>query len=263
MTEQEAAGGRGGASSNTDEGGSAKRDERIEQAMAEALNAVENREPTKPEASAGPKGTDAASAVTEALIVARKELEEALLQTRKEASETRDKWLRTAADFENYKKRMAREREDLVKFGNEKLLRDFLPILDDLDRAIQVAQDGSNANAPSLMLDGILMVQKKFIGQLERYNVETFKSVGEVFDPNRHEAVQQIMSDLPAGTVAAELQRGFLLSDRLLRPALVTVSLGQPGAAKDAPASSSDDTATEGSKASEDRATSGAEAKPE
>ncbi|MBK8011463.1 MAG: nucleotide exchange factor GrpE [Deltaproteobacteria bacterium] len=261
MTEQEAKGGRDGSSGDTDEGGSSKRDERIEQAMAEALSAVESREPPS-----GPKGTDAASAVTEALIAARKELEEVLAQTRKEASETRDKWLRAAADFENYKKRMAREREDLVKFGNEKLLRDFLPILDDLDRAIQVAQDGSNADAQSLMLDGILMVQKKFISQLERYNVETFKSVGQAFDPNRHEAVQQIVSDLPAGTVAAELQRGFLLSDRLLRPALVTVSLGQPGATAEQPASSEDASATSkanGSANAADGATSHTEAKPE
>ncbi len=198
-------------------------DERIEEAMAEAVAAVEAREqPSEKQAA----GKDASEAITESLIAAKKELEQALEQTKKEAGNMRDRWMRSAADLENYRKRAAREREDAVKFGTEKLLRDFLPIVDDLDRALQMVSGDSEGPAKQLV-EGMVMVQKKVLSQLKKNGAEAFSSQGETFDPAKHEAVQQAYSpEFEAGLVMQELQRGFMLHDRLLRPAMVVVSLG-------------------------------------
>ena len=204
-------------------------DSDLASAMQEAVEAVEARE-----APAGDKKPSANDVVTEALIAAKKELEDVLGQTKKEAEHLRGKWLRTAADFENYKKRTAREREDTVKYGNEKVLKDFLPLIDDMELAVDAASrvDDKEKAADQLM-DGVRLVLKKFIGQLEKNQVTTFDSVGEAFDPTVHEAVQQMHSDLEAGKVVTQLQRGFKLNERLLRPAMVVVSLG-PAKAKEA-----------------------------
>ena len=173
--------------------------------------------------------------VTEAMIKARHELEQVLDQTRKEVENFREKWLRSAADLENYRKRAQREREETLRYGNEKLLRDFLPMLDDLERAIDMSVKAAGENAT--LMDGVRLVHKKFITQLEKHGVATFEAVGEAFDPTRHEAVQQSHGEQPAGTVMTQLQRGFTLNERLLRPAMVVVSLG--------PESSSDSSDTQ------------------
>lgn len=193
-------------------------DPEVTAAMNEASAAVGG------EASGG-----AAEAITEAMIKARKELEEALEQTQKEASSLRERWMRSAADLENYRRRSAKEREDVQKFGIEKLLKDFLPVLDDLDRTVQAleeGQDSASGDGAEKLLGGVRLVQKKFVSTLEKHGVKTFDSKGEVFNPELHEAIQQAHAEIPQGAVANELQRGFMIHDRLLRPALVVVSLG-------------------------------------
>lgn len=216
----------------------AKGPDSIEDAMAEAVASMERREQgddeegvsIEVESGDAPKAS-ASDAVTEALITAKKELEGVLEQTQKEAGHLREKWLRAAADLENYKKRASRERDDVMKFGNEKLLKDFLPLIDDIERAVE-AVEKAGTNESGGLLDGVKLVHKKFLSQLERHGVTTFESKGEPFDPNRHEAVQQMHADAPQGEVFEVLQRGFMLSDRLLRPAMVVVSLG-PAAGKE------------------------------
>ena len=141
----------------------------------------------------------------------------------------REKWLRAAADLENYRKRAQRERDDAVKFGNERLLKDLLPVLDDLERAIAAVESSKTTDAGRQLLDGVQLVHRKFLGQLEKNGVTTFDSKGTPFDPSHHEAVQQAHADAAPGTVVEELQRGFKLNERLLRPALVVVSLGPSG----------------------------------
>ena len=216
----------------------------LEQAMSEAVEAIEKREKSNSEASQeidlladdseseketsdeAPK-KDASSAVTEALIEAKKELEEALEQTRTQYSELRSKWMRAAADLDNYKKRARREREEAIKFGNEKLIKDMLPVIDDLDRTLEVLASGEAEEQNQGVIEGIRMVQKKFLSQLEKHEVTSFESVGQPFDPAQHEAVHQLHSDdVAAGGVVNEMRRGFYISGRLLRPSLVTVSLG-------------------------------------
>lgn len=241
------------AGNGSAEGGS----DALEKAMQEAVEAVEKREgppsdaPLEVEAGddsdedevevrlgddgPAPKKTDASAAVTEALIKAKNELEGVLEQTRNEVTKMRDKWLRSAADLQNYKKRAARERDEVVKFANERMLKDILPVLDDLDRTLEVVAQGGGEADVATLVDGVKLVHKKFLGQLEKHNVTTFESMGEPFDPGQHEAVTQMPStEAPAGCVAAEVRRGFFLSGRLLRPAMVAVSLGPPTAPEDA-----------------------------
>ncbi len=220
----------------------------LEQAMKDAVEAVEkvagkddddDGDETEIEIEAGsseassapsPRKKDANSAVTEALIKAKGELEDVLEQTQKEAKSLREKWLRSAADLQNYKKRANRERDEVAKFANERLLKDFLPVVDDMDRTLEVMRSSGDEATVESLIDGIGMVHKKFLNQLEKHGVTTFESVGKAFDPTMHEAVQQVESEeVGAGGVAAEMRRGFFLNERLLRPAMVTVSLGAPG----------------------------------
>lgn len=214
----------------------------LQRAMAEAVRAVEAEERVD-EATEGmlevgaesddeeevvPEGDPPPADATAALMNAKSELDEVLKKTQEEAKQLKERWLRAAADLENYRKRAAREREEVVQFGNERLLKEFLPVLDDLDRSLEAAS-GAGGDL-GVLLEGLRMVSKKFLGTLEKHGVSTFTVVGEAFDPTRHEAVQQMhSSEVPAGAVALELRRGYLLSGRLLRPAMVAVSLGPEG----------------------------------
>lgn len=140
---------------------------------------------------------------------------------RKESQGHQERMLRVAADFENFKRRAEREKEDVRKFGVERLLVDMLPVLDNLERAMS----HTNADAPSSLLDGVQMVMRQFRQALSKYGVTSFESKGQMFDPQRHEAVQQVDSpEHPNNTVIEEYQKGYYLHDRLIRPAMVVVS---------------------------------------
>lgn len=218
-------------------------DPELEKAMKEAAASVDARRP-QVEAEDPDEGTvmgdrpnsmppppapppQAAAAGADVYTAAKRELEEAMEKVKKDAADLKDKWVRTAADLENYKKRAAREREEVVKFGNERILKDLLPILDDLDRTIGAAEVTPDNQALMNFVEGAKLVQKKFLTQLEKNGVEGFAVLGQPFDPTQHEAVQQVNHDsVPAGAVSQEIRRGFYLNGRLLRPALVAVSLG-------------------------------------
>ncbi|MGA2955816.1 MAG: nucleotide exchange factor GrpE [Thermodesulfobacteriota bacterium] len=159
------------------------------------------------------------------------ELQAKLEEKTREYSECFDKWLRLHAEFENFKKRMQKEKADLLKFGNENLLRALLPVLDNLNRAIE---HGKNAKENSPLLDGVEMVQKEFLTILERFGVKPIQAVGEVFDPEKHEAISQAESDLESNRVISAVQNGYFYHDRLLRPARVIVSKGKADSAKEA-----------------------------
>ena len=203
----------------------------LETAMKEAEKAVERSQDLELSADLPEdRPKTAQDAVTEAMITAKNELEEVLEQTKKEAANMREKWMRAAADLENFRKRAQKEREDVQRYGNEKLLKDFLPVIDDLERAVDVVgQTESAQEAKEQLLQGMTLVHKKFLGQLQKSGVESFDALGEPFDPSKHEAVQQLHDEMEAGRVCQQLQRGFQINERLLRPALVVVSLGPEG----------------------------------
>jgi molecular chaperone GrpE len=168
----------------------------------------------------GPGG-DAAS---EARI---QELEAQLAAAREEARQNHERWVRERADSENLKKRAARERADTVKFGTEQLLRELLPVVDNLERAIEHAQGGGNG-AP--LVEGVALVLKSLLEALERQGVTRVEAKGTPFDPAHHEAMAQVESaEHEPNTVVEEHQRGYRLHERLLRPALVTVAKAPSG----------------------------------
>jgi len=141
--------------------------------------------------------------------------------TAKDAPEWHDKWLRLAAEFENYKIRMQNEKSAVMQFGNESLLKALLPILDNLERAID---HGKKMNENGPLLQGIEIILRQFLTILERFGVKPVAAMGELFDPQKHEAVYQVESDQEPNRVISELEKGYLFHKRLLRPTKVLVS---------------------------------------
>ena len=139
-----------------------------------------------------------------------------------EAKNNYDLFLRQSADLENFKKRVAREKEEAFKYGNEALVKDLLPILDNLERALEHAELGGNGNP---LLEGIELVLKGFLEILEKHGVTQISAKGETFNPQKHEAFAQVESkDHEPNTVVQELHKGYFMRDRLLRPSLVSVA---------------------------------------
>jgi len=139
-----------------------------------------------------------------------------------------DKYLRLAAEFDNYKRITQRDQRDQIKFGNEHLLKEMLPVVDNLERAIKSAKDNGGNEA---LMQGVELTLKQLLGVLGKFGVTPMESIGKPFDPTTQQAVAQVESDtVPEHAVAEELQKGYLLHDRILRPSMVSVSKG-PSAA--------------------------------
>jgi molecular chaperone GrpE len=149
-------------------------------------------------------------------------LREALEAKTLEVEEHRDRYLRAAAEFDNARKRAAREREEYTRYANEWLLRELLPVLDNFERALQAARGEAAAAAVTA---GVELIQRELMRVLEKFGVTSFTSVGQPFDPERHEAIARVPAQSqPEGTVVDETARGYLLNGRVLRPAMVTVA---------------------------------------
>jgi molecular chaperone GrpE len=169
------------------------------------------------------------SSSTKADSVTGPELEQLRAKAAK-ADEHWDKFLRATAELENYRKRVAREKEELARFTSERVLSALLPVLDNLERAINAAHQHGAQNSP--LLEGITQVHNQFRRSLVDLGLrEIAANVGHAFDPNLHEAVGHVESaEHPEGHVVEQLQPGYKLADRLLRPARVVVSKGLPAA---------------------------------
>ena len=141
-----------------------------------------------------------------------------------ENSDLKDQYLRKTADFENYRKRMLREKEEFGQYANRQLLLDIVPIIDDFERAIKSADESKDFDA---FHDGVALIEKQFTSMLERkWGLQRFDSVGEEFDPQKHEALtteELPESDTP--TVVEDYQKGYMLHDKVLRSAKVKVAL--------------------------------------
>jgi molecular chaperone GrpE len=152
-----------------------------------------------------------------------KEMEEQVESLKKEAAENHDRLLRLAAEFENYKKRATREMNDFRKFANESFAKAMLPVVDSMDLAIESSSNDKHVS--NSMVEGVNMTLKEILKVFEQFGVRRFESIGSTFDPNLHQAVMQEETDaFPENTVSKELQKGFMIHDRLLRPAMVVVS---------------------------------------
>jgi molecular chaperone GrpE len=150
------------------------------------------------------------------------ELREKLDAKEKEAKEHYERYLRQVAEVDNFKKRINREKEDAIRYANENLIKDILPVMDNLERAIAHAQGGGNGKP---LVEGVEMVLRGLLDVFGKHGVVQVPAVGEVFDPGKHEAMAQVeSSQYEPNTVVDEHHRGYLLRDRLLRPALVTIA---------------------------------------
>ncbi len=168
------------------------------------------------------------SAVRELEISAAEQPEEnrELVQAQQEARENHDRFLRVAAEFENYKKRMEKEKSDLIKYANEGLMKELLGVIDNLQRALEQAEQ--NAQAESLV-EGIRMILKQMEDTLGKHGVFEIQALGKAFNPNLHEAMMhEAANEHAENTVIDEFQKGYVLKDRLLRPSLVKVSKKSP-----------------------------------
>jgi molecular chaperone GrpE len=149
-------------------------------------------------------------------------LEPSADELKRQLDEKQDRLLRALADVENVRRRAQREREDYVKYANESLLRDVLPVLDNFDRAIAAAQAGTAAPG---VVDGVELIRRELLRVLERHGVTRYSAVGQPFDPSRHEAIARVVStEQRPDTVVSETAPGYALHGRVLRPALVAVA---------------------------------------
>jgi molecular chaperone GrpE len=197
-------------------------------AVEEALRSVERIESALPEGPPQPEGSQAAApqaggaepGLRERALEAQLELsQQKARETLDRLKDSHDQHLRAVADLENYKKRAQRERDEILRYGNEKLLKDLFPVVDGLDRAL-AALSGDDP-----LGKGVRLVLATLEQALLRHGVTSFSALGQPFDPARHEALLQVpTAGQPAGMVVMEHARGFLLNDRLSRPAMVGVS---------------------------------------
>jgi molecular chaperone GrpE len=139
-----------------------------------------------------------------------------------EICQVKDRVLRLGAEMENTRKRLERERSECVQFANEAIIRELLPIVDNLERALEHAPKDSNVQS---LTEGVSNTLKAFLDSLARFGCVPFEAIGKAFDPNFHEAVmQEDSNDVPENTVLQELQKGYTLHGRLLRPSIVVIS---------------------------------------
>ena len=144
----------------------------------------------------------------------------------KELAELKDRYLRSLAENENARKRIRQQSDETVRLQRENLLRELLPVVDNLERAVDAARGGGNGQP---IVEGVEMVLRNLLDFLKTHGVTQLMAVGELFDPQRHEAVDQIKSSQhPPNTVVNEFHHGYQIGDRLLRPARVTVAQGMP-----------------------------------
>jgi molecular chaperone GrpE len=164
---------------------------------------------------------------------APQELEQVRRELEERLKESHERALRAAADLENFKKRAQKEKEEVQKFGAERLLKDLLPVLDNLDRALEAAQRSTDFES---FRTGVEMTRKSFESALGKHGVKAFSAVGQPFDPRVHEAMQQVeTTEVPEGHVAYEAVRGYTLNERLMRPALVVVARAPSAPIQEAP----------------------------
>jgi molecular chaperone GrpE len=144
-----------------------------------------------------------------------------LEEKEKEVADNYDKYLRAVAELDNYKKRAAKERLDILKYGKEDVIKDILPFIDSLDRALEHAEGNTDINA---FKEGLKLIQDQLLGSLKKHGVERIECAGQEFDPNFHEAMMQVDSQQHEDNkVINEYERGYLLNGRLLRPSKVSV----------------------------------------
>ncbi len=163
--------------------------------------------------------------VVEEVVKSPEELmEEKVKAAEDKASENYDRLLRATAEFDNYKKRSAREFQESKKYANAAFIKQLLPVIDNLERAVE-STEGAGDDSGQGVIEGVKMTLSEIVKVLDKFNIKPLESEGKPFDPNFHQAViQEETNEVPENTVVKEMLKGYLLHDRLIRPAMVAVS---------------------------------------
>lgn len=144
---------------------------------------------------------------------------------KKELEETKNKLLRALADFDNFRKRAAVEKEELSKFGNESMAKDLLPVLDGFGKALEHV----NTEEKDELVKGLALIKKQMEDALTKYGVSPIEALNKQYDPNFHEAILMKESNENKGMIIEEMQAGFIMNGRVIRPSMVIVSKGKEG----------------------------------
>ena len=156
---------------------------------------------------------------------------EQLKSAKAESDEKQKQMLYKMAEYDNLKKRADREKKDFLKYANESLVKDLVPVLDSIDQAVGAAQEAEieTAEGFTALREGVELIQKQLLGSLEKRGVSVIDTEGEIFDPQKHEAVSMAPSDnVPQNNIIQAFQKGYTLHDRVIRPSMVVVSNGNP-----------------------------------
>ena len=221
-----------------DETNEGENDPRIEpsdemaEALREATEALESRAP-KQAAVAGSDGSDPSGSSPEkspdklTIEMLSRELQDlkGLYEEKvKECEDLEERSVRLHADFDNFRRRSLKEKQESLQFGHQNLVKDLLSAVDDLERALEHGAQNEGSDVQGI-LDGVALVQRELLGALAKHGVTTIEAEGKTFDPTVHEAIGQVPStEVPPNTVLEVLQKGYLIRDRMVRPARVLVS---------------------------------------
>lgn len=179
----------------------------------EARDALQNSEET-PDQNEAPQDGE---------VYTLQDPEEEMARLKAQVEEFKDKYIRAYAEIDNMRKRAARDKQEIIKYGSEKLLREFLFVYDAIEKSLHTALERGPEDDP--LVQGLKMTEKLFLETLKKHQVEPIEAKNTAFDPNFHEALMQVQEpDMQKGMVVHELEKGFMLHDRVLRPAKVTVS---------------------------------------
>jgi molecular chaperone GrpE len=200
-----------------------ERDKEKKNKTTAAMGDKEDKEITKHDESNGkgetPGHEERKKKSKEELIL---EQEKAIEEQRKEVGELKDRLLYQQAEFENFKRLKAKEKQEALRFGNETLIKEIIPVIDNLERAIEHASKTGESKG---IVEGVELTLNGLLKVLEKFGVQRVEAQGKKFDPNLHEAVyEEVREDVAPGTVVGELQKGYILDGRLLRPAMVSVA---------------------------------------
>ncbi|MBN1344678.1 MAG: nucleotide exchange factor GrpE [Phycisphaerae bacterium] len=199
----------------------------VSQFAEEVSDEGQSPEPTDPAENPSSNG-ETESAANES---APSEPETDLQRTERERDEFRDKWLRAQAEAQNQARRLRADREEAVRYAIRNFARSLLNVVDDMERSMEAAQAAGESDEGKPLAEGVRIVYDHLLKVLSDHHVERIESVGQPFDPTCHEAMmQQPSADCPSGTVLLEVQRGYRLHERVLRPARVIISSGPPNA---------------------------------
>lgn len=195
-----------------------KEQQRSEGAAAAETEASEAETAEAAEAQSAAEAGQADAGESVDVDALRQELE----QAKKQADENYQRYVRTQADFDNFRKRTQKEREEFAQYASAKLLEQLLPVIDNFERAIAASKGGKDYDA---LAKGVDMIFRQFVQVLESEGLKAMETVGQPFNPDYHQAVMQVESEEhEEGTIVEELQKGYTLKDRVLRPAMVKVS---------------------------------------